>query len=135
MPYAAALTGNSMLLQVNTGTEAVPVWATVGSQRDCEVSRSRDTIDVSSKDSMAARHKPGQFSYEISFEHLYVPGAAELALLRTAITNGVLTQVREFRDGVAVTVYTGTVTGHEESWPHDGEATVSCSFTGDNWPV
>jgi TP901-1 family phage major tail protein len=133
MPLAPPINGSDFLVQVNTGTEAAPVWATVGSQRDATVSRSRDTINVSSKDSMARRVKAGEYSYEVSFDHLYVPGAAEMDLLRTAIRNGSFTQLREFRGGVAGRVFGGIITGHEESFPHQGEAVVSVTFTGDDF--
>lgn len=135
MSFVSALTGNDFLLQFNTGTPGAPVWATIGSQRDAAISESRETIDVGSKDSLAAAHKPGEYSYEISLDHLYVPAAAEMVALRTAIRSGLLVQVREFRSGTPATVYSGTITGREETWPHNGEATVSCTFTGTGFPV
>jgi TP901-1 family phage major tail protein len=141
MPLSAAAIGNDFLLQVNTGTEAIPVWATVGSQRDTTVARSRDTIDVSSKDSRAKRVKAGQYSYEVSLEHLYVPGGPELDLLRGAIISGTLVMLREFRpiaaDGAqtAGRVFTGVITGQEESWPNESEAVVSVTFTGDDFEL
>ncbi len=132
-PLAAAINGSDFLVQVNTGTEAAPVWATIGSQRDATVSRTRGTINVSSKDSMARRVKAGEYSYEVTFDHLYVPGAAEMNHLRTAIRNGTLIQLREFLGGVAGRIFTGILTGQEESFPHQGEATVSVTFTGDDF--
>lgn len=133
MPLSAAINGSDFLVQVNTGTEAVPVWSTIGSQRDATVSRSRDTLNVSSKDSMARRVKPGEYSYEISFDHLYVPGAPEMALLRNAIRNGSFVQLREFIAAVPGRIFGGIITGQEESFPHQGEAVVSVTFTGDDF--
>lgn len=132
-PLAAAINGSDFLLQVNTGTEAVPVWATIGSQRDSSVSRTRGTINVSSKDSMARRVKPGEYSYEVTFDHLFVPGAAEMAALRAAIKAGTLVMLREFNGGVAGRIFKGIITGQEESFPHQGEAQVSVTFTGDDF--
>lgn len=131
MPESPAFIGTSFLVQVNTGTEAAPVWTTVGSQRDATVSRSLDVIDVSNKDSRNRRIKPGRYMVEISFDHLYVPGAAELQRLKTAIRDALFTQVREFVNGAAGIVYGGYITGHEESFPDMAEAVVSCTFTGD----
>ncbi|HEV2071104.1 MAG TPA: phage tail tube protein [Acidimicrobiales bacterium] len=131
MPESPAFIGTDFLVRVNTGTEAVPVWTVVGSQRDATVSRSLDTIDVSNKDSRNRRVKPGRYSVEITFDHLYVPGAAELQALKNAMLNATWTQIQEFVKGVAGKIYGGYVTGHEESFPDMGEAVVSCTFTGD----
>jgi predicted secreted protein len=131
MPQSPAFIGTDFLVRVNTGTEAAPVWTVVGSQRDATVTRNLDTIDVSSKDSRARRIKPGRYTVEISFDHLYVPGAAELTALKNAMLNATFTQIQEFVAGVAGRVYGGYVTGHTESFPDMGEAVVSCTFTGD----
>lgn len=133
MPLAAVLNGTDFLLQVNTGPEATPVWATVGAQRGCKVKRSRDMLNVSSKDSMAKRVKSGEYSYTISLDYLYVPAAAEMLLLRSAIRAGTLVMLREFISDVAGSVYKGLLDGHEQDFPHQGESTVSVSFMGDDF--
>ncbi len=131
MPESGAFIGTAFLVQLNTGTEAAPVWTTIGSQRDATVSRALDVIDVSNKDSRNRRIKPGRYTVEISFDHLYVPGAAELVALKDAMLNATWLQVREFVGGIARRIYGGFITGHDESFPDMGEAVVSVTFTGD----
>lgn len=131
MPESPAFIGRAFLVQVNTGTEGAPVWTTVGSQRDATVTRALAIIDVSTKDSRNRRIKPGRYTVEIAFGHLYVAAAPELTALKNAVLNGTFTQVREMVAGAAGRVYGGYITGHVESFPDEGPAEVSCTFTGD----
>ncbi len=123
MPESPAFIGTNWLVQFN--------GVTVGSQRDATVTRALAVIDVSSKDSRNRRIKPGRYTVEISFDHLYVPGAPELTAIKNAILNGTFCEVREMVNGAAGRVYGGYITGHVESFPDQGPAMVSCTFTGD----
>ncbi len=121
--------GTSLVLQVNTGTVAVPVWVTVGSQRESSISEEVDTIDVSSKDAPEQAILPGRYSSTVSLDHLYVPGAPEQAALATAIQTRILCQLRRFEAGVAGKKASGYVTSREESFPDMEESVVSVEFT------
>ena len=109
--------GSLIVLQVNTGTVAVPVWTTVGSQRDTTNSGSLALIDASSKDSRNEVVQAGRWTGELTLTHLYVPGAAEQQLLRNANRNGTVIQVRTFEDGVAKERADGVVTEYSENHP------------------
>lgn len=54
--------GIDFILNVNTGTDSVPVWTKVGGQRGATLNRSADTVETTSKDS------DGYKSYEASFK-------------------------------------------------------------------
>ena len=124
----AGMVGTAYLVQVNTGTEATPIWTTVGAQRDTTVDESVATIDVSSKDSAATSILPGRYNVTISFDHLYVPGQAEHTTLANAIKNRTSVQVREFINGTPSTVHKGYLTSRSSTFPDMGEAVVSVEF-------
>lgn len=125
----AGMNGTAYLVQVNTGTVGVPIWTTVGAQRDTTVSESLGTVDTSSKDSNNQEILPGRYSATLSFDHLYVPGQPEHTLLRDAIRNRTLVQVREFLNGSPGVVGSGYLTSRSQSFPDQGEAVVSVEFT------
>lgn len=125
----AGMNGTAYLVQVNTGTVATPVWVTVAAQRDATVDESLGTIDLSTKDSNNEEIGPGRYSATLSFDHLYIgTGQVEQELLRTAIRNRSLVQVREFLNGVAIYKASGYITSRSTSWPNQGEVVVSVEF-------
>lgn len=125
----SAMNGSSLLVQVNTGTVAVPVWSTVGSQRESTISEEVDIIDMSSKDAPEFAAAPGRYTSTVSLDHLYVPGAAEQTALATACQTRQLCQLRKFEAGVAGKKASGYISSREESFPDMEEAVVSLEFT------
>ena len=123
-----AINGSLVVVQVNTGTVAVPVWVTVGGQRDLSKTGSLALIDFSSKDQRAEIVGGGRWTGELKFSNLYVPGAAEMALLRAANESGAVVQVRKFEDGVAVETAEGVVTEYSEAHPDMDASTVDVSI-------
>lgn len=122
------VTGSIFLLQVNTGTDATPVWTTVGAQRDYGEDASTALVDLSNKDQRAEVVAGGRWASDITLTHLYVPGATEQRLLRDANRNGTLVTVRKFENGVATEKATGVVTGYAESQPDMDAATVDVTI-------
>ena len=118
------INGSLVVVQVNTGTPAVPVWTVVGSQRDTTISGSLALIDASSKDSRSEVVKAGRWTGELTLAHLYVPGAAEQRLLRNANRNGDVIRLRTFEDGVATEVADGVVNEYSENHPDMDVSTV-----------
>lgn len=123
-----AFNGTDMLLQVNTGTVMTPTWSTVGSQRDCSIEDSIAEIDVSSKDGREMEVLPGRVSYQITLDHLYVPGSTEQDLIKTSARAGTLVQLQELEDSVAGDVYSGYITSRNISFPDQGESVVSLTL-------
>lgn len=131
-----AVNGSLMVVQVNTGTEAVPVWATVGSQRDTSISGSLGLIDASSKDSRNEVVLAGRWTGEVTLSHLYTPGAEEQQLLRDANRAGDVIMVRTFEDGTATEEAEGVVTEYNENHPDMDVSTADVTIHISNgWVV
>lgn len=125
--------GSDVLLLVNTGTPAVPVYEAVGSQRDVSFDEATEEIDVSSKNSRAKRVLPGRYSASLSLDSLYVWTDAGYQALRDAMRDGELILVAKQDDGVTVETADALITSLSESFPDQGESTVSISLTVDGF--
>lgn len=125
----AGMNGTDVLLQVNTGTIVTPVWTTVAAQRDASISKSADTIDLSSKDSDFWEGAAGRRESEVSLDGL-IPVAAAVGFdaLHTAWENGTIIQVQTQRAGVAHKKASAVITKMDEEYPDQGESTFSASF-------
>jgi predicted secreted protein len=128
-----AMNGTDVLLLVNTGTPAVPVYEAVGEQRDVSFEESTEEINVSSKNSRAKRVLPGRYSGSISLDHLYVWTQTGYQELRDAMRDGELILVAKQEDGVTLETVDALVTSLSESFPDQGEGTVSISLTIDGF--
>lgn len=128
--------GSEVLIQVNTGTVAAPVWTTVGGQRDASISGSLALIDASSKDSRNEVVLAGRWTGECTLSHVYHPGATEQRLLRNANRNGTAVRLRTFESGVAKEIADSIVTDYNENHPDmevsDAEVTFHIS---NGWTV
>lgn len=125
------MNGTGFLLMVNTGTEEVPAYTVVGSQRDATVDETTDTIDVSSKDGRARRVLPGRYGSTISLDALYVPDDAAYQALKAANRSGELILVAREENDVVTETASAKVDSISESFPDQGEATISISLTVD----
>ena len=128
-----AMNGTDLLLLVNTGTPGVPAYSIVGSQRDATLEESTDTIDISSKDSRAQRVLPGRYSATISLNALYVPNDAAYLALRNANRDGEMILVAREEDGVVIETADAKIDTMSGSFPDQGEAAISISFTVDGF--
>jgi TP901-1 family phage major tail protein len=123
------MNGTDVLLKVNTGTEAVPVWTTVAAQRDASISESNDTIDFSSKDNREWEGAAGRYESEVSLDGL-IPVAAEPGFdaLKTACRNGTLIQIQTSISGTPKEKASAIVTQMDQEYPDQGESTFSASL-------
>lgn len=126
-----AKNGADILLMVNVGTEAMPQYLAVGSQRDFSREETTEEIDVSSKDSRAARVIAGRYGSTISLEALYVPTDEGYLALRDAMRNGDLIKVRISDENTPTEEADALITSLSEEYPDQAEATVSCDLTID----
>ena len=128
-----AINGSDVLLLVNTGTPAIPTYEAVGSQRDVTFDEATEAIDVSSKDSRAARVLPGRYSSSLSLDALYVWADAGYQALRDAMRDGDLILVARQDDGVTLETADALITSLSESFPDQGEGAISISMDVDGF--
>jgi len=128
-----AMNGTDVLLLVNTGTAAVPVYEAVGSQRDVSFDEATEEIDVSSKDSRAKRVLPGRYSATLSLDALYVWTDDGYRALRDAMRDGELILVAREDDSTTIETGDALITSLSESFPDQGEGTISISMTIDGF--
>lgn len=126
-----SMNGSDILLLVNTGTPAVPVYEAVGSQRDVTFDEETAEIDASSKDGRAKRVLPGRYSAGLSLDALYVPTNDAYLALRSAMRDGELILVAREDDNVTQETADALITSLSESFPDQGEGTISISLTID----
>jgi len=128
-----AMNGTDVLLLVNTGTTAVPVYEAVGSQRDVTFDEATEEIDVSSKDSRAKRVLPGRYSATLSLDALYVWTDDGYRALRDAMRDGELILVAREDDSTTIETADALITSLSESFPDQGEGAISISMTIDGF--
>lgn len=128
-----AMNGTDILLLVNTGTDLVPVYEAIGSQRDVTFTENTAEIDVSSKDSRATRVLPGRYSAKVSMSALYVPDDAGYQALKDAMLNGTLILIARQIEGVTTEVASAIVTDLSPAAPDQEAATVSVELSIDNF--
>lgn len=128
--------GADVVLLVNTGTPATPVWEQVASQQDVTFDETTDYIETSSKDSRNRKGLPGRYSWSVSFDSLYIPGGSQYAALRDAMRNGVIIEIRRRESGTDVEKSGGVLTTLSNSFPDQGAATVAATIEGtEGWTV
>ena len=127
------MNGSDILLLVNTGSEAVPAYEVVGSQRDVTFDETTEEIDYSSKDSRAKRVGPGRYGASISLDALYVPTNECFQALKAAKRNGEMILVARQEDGVTIETADAMIANMSQSFPDQGEATISISLTVDGF--
>lgn len=128
-----AINGTDILLLVNTGTSETPVYEAVGSQRDVTFDESTEEIDVSSKDSRASKVLGGRYSASLSLDALYVYSDAGYTELKDAMRDGRLILVTREEEGVSIETAEALITSMSESFPDQGEATISIDMTIDGF--
>ena len=128
-----AMNGTDVLLLVNTGTVAVPVYEAVGSQRDVSFDEATEEIDVSSKDSRAKRVLPGRYSASLSLDALYGWTDDGYRALRDARRDGELILVAREDDSTTIETADALITSLSESFPDQGEGAISISMTIDGF--
>lgn len=90
-----AVTGVDFIIQVNTGTEAAPVWTTVAGQRNATLNREVEEADATSKDSNGWYEGiPTIRSWSIKFDGLIVEDDTGYQALEDAYMNNEILQVQ-----------------------------------------
>lgn len=130
-----AMNGSDLLILANIGTPESPSYMVVGCQRDATIEEASETIDVSCKESRAQRVLAGRFSSTISLDALYIPDDQAFLALKQANRAGELILIAREEQGVVTETFPAKVDSLSESFPDQGEATVSASFTVDGFPV
>lgn len=125
--------GSDILLLVNTGTNLVPVYEVMGSQRNATFQENTASIDRSSKDSRAKRVLAGRYSATVNLDGLYVPTSDAYLALRDAMRNGELILVARQEDGVTTETADALITNLSGAFPDQGESTVSISLEIDGF--
>ena len=109
-------------------------FVAVAGQRNATLSEERETIDMTSKDSVngAQEFDYGAYTWTVSCDGVYVASDANYQKLRDAIRNRTIVKVRINENGTPVTTLTGDalVTSSEFEAPYDGEVTYSVELQG-----
>lgn len=123
--------GIDMLIKVNTGTIAEPVWKSVGGQRNATLNRSADTIDVTTKASDKwAENRPGQKSWGVDADGVIIKNDEAYTALVNAWKNDEQVQVYIVRADLTIEKGMASITDFPEDGPYDGEASYSLSLAG-----
>jgi len=124
-----AVNGTDVLILVNVGTAAVPIYEAVASQKDLTIEESSEEIDFSNKSSgRYAEFKPGRYSSNISFESLFVPNEGSYGVLQQSQEFGLMLKVRRQFAGVADREADVFVTSISATFPDQGASVVSAAM-------
>lgn len=124
--------GADVLVKVNTGTTEVPVWTTIGGQRDARVRRGTDSMDTTTKDSEGAyREEITTFiNWTVSCDGLIVKADAGATALRNAWRNRDILQVEVMWDDTGEERGPARLESLEEGAPYEDSATYSAELRG-----
>lgn len=87
---AQGLTAEGALVRINTGTEQSPTWTPIAERSQANISKSGETIDMTSFDSEGFREfKPGLRNATLSASGNYVPSDTGYEALEDAWMDGV----------------------------------------------
>lgn len=123
-----AFNGTDLLILANTGTAQSPAYEAVGSQRDATIDETTDVIDYSSKNQRERRVGPGRYSSSISLDALYVPDDSAYAALKSAMRDGTKILVAREEESVVLETVEAVVGSLSQTFPDQGEATVSITL-------
>lgn len=125
-----AMNGTLFKVQVNTGTDAAPVWTTVAAQTGATIDETTDAIDVSNKDGRAGAFIPGRYGSTVSLDGLVDnPVGAGYTALQTAMRDGTLVKIQTDVDGTPAEVASAVITSLSSDYPDQDSATFSAAFT------
>lgn len=126
--------GVDILLYVNTGTDAAPVWTKVGGQRGATLSESNEMIDTSSKDTPKNKtYEYGLGDWTIGCDGVYVVDETGYEKLKSASRNKEKIKVRmKETGGTGSNADEGMalISSRELDAPYDDTATYSVELQG-----
>lgn len=127
----ATIKGVDVLIEINTGTVELPVYTKIGGQRGCSISREKETLETTTKDSNGWQEFEAGFkSWSISADGLIITDdvayekledsylSDEKLLIHVKMPSGVKYQ------GFAI------CTSLENDLPYDDEISYSTEFQG-----
>jgi predicted secreted protein len=124
-----AMNGSDVLVLVNTGTAAAPIFEAVGSQTDMTIEQTAEEIDTSNKTSgRYATFIPGRYMTTISFDSMYVPNDGSYAVLQQSCEYGLFLKIRREYAGEAEREADAFVTSLSESFPDQAPGAVSATM-------
>jgi TP901-1 family phage major tail protein len=124
--------GIDFIINVNTGTEGIPVWTKVAGQRGGSLSRGADTFDSTSKDSDGwLQNEVGFKNWELSSEGLLVETDAGYTALEDAFMNDEKVKVQMVTAGGNKYEGFAIITDFPVDAPYDDLATYSITLLGD----
>lgn len=133
----AAVLGVDLLVLVDIGTAGTPDFQPVAGQRGATLTRTRATIDVTSKDSpnLMDEYEAGRGTWTISADGVYVENDTAYAHLVTAWQGRQKVRLRWSEGGTAVFEGDAIITSASLEGPYDAEATYSLEFQGSGEPT
>jgi predicted secreted protein len=128
---ANATVGKDYLLFVNTGTAYVPVWTLVGGQRSASLGRTTDEIDTSCKTSGGYKSAiSGLRGWSIDLDGLLLLQDNGIAAFDRAYEQGKSVNIKLLYPDSTFRVGWATLTDYSNEAPHDGEASLSGTLSG-----
>lgn len=118
-----AQSGRVVLVYVNVGTEASPIYQAVAQQQGFDITRGKNTTSVGHKDSADEVVIGGSLTQSWNFTGLKVPSDLALSILKSAYRADTEILVRWEENGVYIEEMVGIITDFNESHPHDGVST------------
>lgn len=128
---ANELRGMDIIVSVNTGTTAAPVWTAVGGQRNATLNRSAETIETTNKVSAGWKSFITGFKeWSVDCDGLYTLNDTGYAELEDAFSAGELVEIQIAKDGVLNYKGSAAITDFPIEAAYDDVATYSVSFAG-----
>ena len=132
---SSASVGKDFLVKINTGTSGSPTWTLIGGQRSADLSRSADSIDVSHKTNNGWKAlKAGLRSWSMDLSALVLLSDTALPYLEAAFQSGLEINIQLLYPDGTVQSGWGSLTDFSLKTPHDGEAEISGTISG-NGPL
>ena len=125
--------GSGIILLVNTGTWAAPVFEPLAEQRVVDFGEGTDVIDWSSKDSRFRRIMPGRYSSDVSAGGLYVPNDPPYLALQGAMRGHELILIRRCEDGVPIEDAIALVKAISIDAPDNDVGLMAVGLVVDGW--
>jgi len=127
----AKILGIDILVKVNTGTEASPVWTAIGAQQDATLNRSAGVIAVSTKEATGwVENIAGLKEWSIDCAALLLDSDSAFTKLEGCYNARSRVQVQFTRAGKTYTGY-AFITDFPIEAPVEGCASISITLTGD----
>jgi len=123
--------GLDILVSLNTGTHAVPVWVVLGGQRGATLNRSGEVIDMTDKNSAGWKENAAGFKeWSVDCDGFYVTTDTAFTALETAYENGTQVEIKVAKTAGISYIGYAIITDFPVELPYDDAMTYSISFTG-----